>query len=96
MKTDCSGAILVIQGTDESHDGPLPNKSLANLISCDERLFVQTAGVVIFLIHLLLLFFMDLQNVTLKKIKQMEKEKLAACLRCEFCFCKDLYVPVGT
>lgn len=34
-----------------------------HLISCDERLFVQAVGVVVLLIHLLLLFFMDLQNV---------------------------------
>lgn len=45
----------------------LPKKSMtrcwANLIGCDERLFVQATGIVVFLIHLLLLFFVDLQIV---------------------------------
>lgn len=33
-----------------------------HLISCDERLFIQAFGVVVLLVHLFLLFFVDLQN----------------------------------
>ena len=34
-----------------------------HLISCDERLVLQAVGIVILLIHLLVLFFVDLQIV---------------------------------